>query len=91
MLNFRTWLESHRVEVVAKSRDGTIVVAIDGKRLTVGMDALYHKQVERLAKRNPDGAIEMLRVMLQRGDATRLRSEERRVGKECRSRWSPYH
>src|SRR5688572_32011836 len=26
-------------------------------------------------------------------DATRrrLRSEERRVGKECRSRWSPYH
>src|SRR3712207_2079435 len=23
--------------------------------------------------------------------ATRIRSEERRVGKECRSRWSPYH
>src|SRR5687767_4097941 len=23
--------------------------------------------------------------------ATNLRSEERRVGKECRSRWSPYH
>src|SRR2546427_8489325 len=23
--------------------------------------------------------------------ATTLRSEERRVGKECRSRWSPYH
>ena len=22
---------------------------------------------------------------------TTLRSEERRVGKECRSRWSPYH
>ena len=22
---------------------------------------------------------------------TNLRSEERRVGKECRSRWSPYH
>src|SRR3712207_9036537 len=22
---------------------------------------------------------------------TSLRSEERRVGKECRSRWSPYH
>ena len=22
---------------------------------------------------------------------TRRRSEERRVGKECRSRWSPYH
>ena len=23
--------------------------------------------------------------------ADRMRSEERRVGKECRSRWSPYH
>ena len=25
------------------------------------------------------------------GIATLIRSEERRVGKECRSRWSPYH
>ena len=24
-------------------------------------------------------------------EATNGRSEERRVGKECRSRWSPYH
>ena len=24
-------------------------------------------------------------------DANNRRSEERRVGKECRSRWSPYH
>ena len=25
------------------------------------------------------------------GDDSAVRSEERRVGKECRSRWSPYH
>src|SRR5258708_32412879 len=25
------------------------------------------------------------------GDCDQIRSEERRVGKECRSRWSPYH
>src|SRR3712207_7960947 len=25
------------------------------------------------------------------GEQPRRRSEERRVGKECRSRWSPYH
>ena len=25
------------------------------------------------------------------GGGCALRSEERRVGKECRSRWSPYH
>ena len=29
-------------------------------------------------------------VKLSKG-VTLLRSEERRVGKECRSRWSPYH
>ena len=28
---------------------------------------------------------------LQRQGQLGLRSEERRVGKECRSRWSPYH
>src|SRR5260221_896242 len=31
----------------------------------------------------------VLQVLLW--DVTRHRSEERRVGKECRSRWSPYH
>src|SRR5436305_10877259 len=28
---------------------------------------------------------------LRRGSDNPARSEERRVGKECRSRWSPYH
>src|SRR5256884_7808590 len=32
---------------------------------------------------------EAVRLFLVAGNA--LRSEERRVGKECRSRWSPYH
>src|SRR3712207_9594087 len=27
----------------------------------------------------------------ERGEDGSFRSEERRVGKECRSRWSPYH
>ena len=31
----------------------------------------------------------IMAVILGSGDA--FRSEERRVGKECRSRWSPYH
>src|SRR5256885_14287532 len=30
------------------------------------------------------------RIMTQ-GTLSQTRSEERRVGKECRSRWSPYH
>src|SRR2546429_4393248 len=32
-----------------------------------------------------------LSVRVITGDGDALRSEERRVGKECRSRWSPYH
>src|SRR5438874_10791569 len=32
----------------------------------------------------------LVRYIWQQEDAT-ARSEERRVGKECRSRWSPYH
>src|SRR2546430_16126911 len=35
---------------------------------------------------NADGRYELLGVA-----AGTHRSEERRVGKECRSRWSPYH
>src|SRR2546427_8230912 len=31
------------------------------------------------------------RLFHQRLGSAILRSEERRVGKECRSRWSPYH
>ena len=38
---------------------------------------------------------EMKQVTLTDGkvciDHVHMRSEERRVGKECRSRWSPYH
>src|SRR5256885_16220036 len=33
----------------------------------------------------------LLRVELRRQLQGDVRSEERRVGKECRSRWSPYH
>ena len=36
-----------------------------------------------------DGVVESGRYTLDAD--TPARSEERRVGKECRSRWSPYH
>ena len=31
------------------------------------------------------------KIEVQTETSPQLRSEERRVGKECRSRWSPYH
>ena len=39
-----------------------------------------------------DGDIDLaIENMRKSGLAKADRSEERRVGKECRSRWSPYH
>src|SRR3712207_8429026 len=34
---------------------------------------------------------DVARQTVQQRGLARSRSEERRVGKECRSRWSPYH
>ena len=40
-----------------------------------------------------DSVFDTITGALKSGDSVQLvgRSEERRVGKECRSRWSPYH
>ena len=38
---------------------------------------------------NTEESIEQKEVLT--GNVINSRSEERRVGKECRSRWSPYH
>ena len=37
------------------------------------------------------GALKEVMDALVADGSVELRSEERRVGKECRSRWSPYH
>ena len=37
------------------------------------------------------GVVCKVEVIREKGTPNRVRSEERRVGKECRSRWSPYH
>ena len=33
----------------------------------------------------------LVRALKEQHQKSHSRSEERRVGKECRSRWSPYH
>ena len=53
-----------------------------GKRLLAGVLALGNK----------DSLLEeLLRERACELGFENTRSEERRVGKECRSRWSPYH
>src|SRR2546430_5327147 len=46
---------------------------------------------ELLIGRNQCTCISECAEVLGRIEAECARSEERRVGKECRSRWSPYH
>ena len=59
------------------------VIASTGEQVTIGLlsIALAEAGAEVRARRPR-------RPVLR---AARHRSEERRVGKECRSRWSPYH
>src|SRR2546430_14846985 len=72
-----------------------------GAPITVRTDATLQEVVETLQARHigcvlvvdPDGKLAGIfteRDLLTKV-ALRSRSEERRVGKECRSRWSPYH
>ena len=71
-------------------------------KLLGGSLAYYHSWVEddifsALGSNNNADAVRQGRVASARSAAADVeratddRSEERRVGKECRSRWSPYH
>ena len=71
-----------------KARDGRVVLP----------DGMSYQML--VVQRNGDVTLEALRhiaslveqgVPLYGPKPLRSRSEERRVGKECRSRWSPYH
>src|SRR5687768_8559764 len=56
-----------------------------------GPEALAHARRVRALEVGPDyEGVPMLRRILSRSRGV-IRSEERRVGKECRSRWTPYH
>src|SRR5256886_13160662 len=66
----------------------------DHKVMTIGEAATPFLHIARAQRPNPYCAV----IARTRGDASALlrdmrreRSEERRVGKECRSRWAPYH
>ena len=57
-----------------------------GKRTVVSHVSIDVKQGEIVGLLGPNGAGKTTSFYMTVG-----RSEERRVGKECRSRWSPYH
>ena len=55
------------------------------------MAALMPATGQHMSSFQPFGECAMVSVPWCHAGVSCLRSEERRVGKECRSRWSPYH
>src|SRR2546429_5221080 len=66
---------------LARKRPGEINYASGGTGSSNHLAAELFKSVAH---------VNLVRVAYK-GSGPALRSEERRVGKECRSRWSPYH
>jgi len=77
---------------VATCDDEIRLVAQDFGATVIMTSATHERATDRVAEAAEHFASDIV-VMIQ-GDEPMItpeRSEERRVGKECRSRWSPYH
>ena len=77
-----------------KKMVSTIVILIFGVAITVA--ALSAKNIALENKTSSEIATEAVSATemildTENTETSNVRSEERRVGKECRSRWSPYH
>ena len=80
--------ETFRDPAVVASHDGVLELTLTAARGAVEVGG------KRVVAQVYDGSYLPPTLRVQPGDVVRLRlvrSEERRVGKECRSRWSPYH
>ena len=64
-------------------------ITLGSTGITVPQNGFGALPVQRV---NEETAVKLLRKAYEGGiRCIASRSEERRVGKECRSRWSPYH
>ena len=59
--------------------------------LTEPSQSIRHISGNVTGRKVGDAVTDLIIKALHREGNNLLRSEERRVGKECRSRWSPYH
>src|SRR5476651_1123437 len=70
---------------VFQAEDGIRVIGVTGVQ-TCALPIFFAEGTRRTPLREAGGSVLILKARLGR-----WRSEERRVGKECRSRWSPSH
>ena len=81
--------EKRDMQIKAKKlrREGFVTGNVFGKNMEGSMPLkIEKKEAERILRTCNKGSQLILTV-----EGQKMRSEERRVGKECRSRWSPYH
>ena len=80
------------VELSAICEGGSVPLWFHTKISGLGREFI-HLRLANAAQMNGDPAGWAGNTIVVRDgeDVWRRRSEERRVGKECRSRWSPYH
>ena len=70
-----------------------VVIIHDGNRPMLPQDVITDNLVKQKLFGSAVTVIPTTEVVFvsKDGEESNVRSEERRVGKECRSRWSPYH
>src|SRR5256885_14103913 len=61
---------------------------VDPSKLDASAMSAYASNADKLTS---GGTVDFLMKLIPTTVVQAFRSEERRVGKECRSRWSPYH
>ena len=80
----------HKIESTLKASIGKVYVGVGGQSLKtlLSTQTLHFEEETKITQ-------ELIDTLLDKNREVPLidaeRSEERRVGKECRSRWSPYH
>ena len=75
----------HQVNAVGTENIAKVCHDLDCKMIYISTDYVFDGHSDRSVRHARRF------VLARRTDDRLLRSEERRVGKECRSRWSPYH
>ena len=87
--------------IIAVDQDQNIILFNQGAERIFGYDAsevigqslevLLPTSLSKIHRAHIRKFAESATVSREKDERHEIRSEERRVGKECRSRWSPYH
>src|SRR5260370_37402571 len=81
----------HAKPLVIVRGEGAEIIDSNGKRYFDALSGLWNVHVGHGRTALAQVSAEQMGTLAFNNNYVGFRSEERRVGKECRSRWSPYH